>query len=164
MKGATHNLTIRTRTEVALYVLNHKRGHLPDLENTFKVTLTISADPGITGPQAFALDRGDQVHTLEAAKALLAAQAATPPAPEAPLDGDEVAGDEFEAGDEEAAENEAEAQASDDSGEAGSDADGRKRRRRRRGRRGRNGEPREHSAAPDGQEERGQEERGQDES
>ncbi len=38
MKGATHNLVVRTRTDVALYVLNHKRGHLRDLEDAFKVT------------------------------------------------------------------------------------------------------------------------------
>ena len=42
MKGATHNLVVRTRTDVALYVLNHKRGHLRDLENAFKVTLAVS--------------------------------------------------------------------------------------------------------------------------
>ena len=41
MKGATHNLVVRTRTDVALYVLNHKRGHLRDLENSFKVTLAV---------------------------------------------------------------------------------------------------------------------------
>src|SRR5205085_706126 len=74
MKGATHNLVIRTRTEVALYVLNHKRGHLRDLESAFKVQLTIVADANVGGQQAFLIDRGDQVHTLEAAKALLAAQ------------------------------------------------------------------------------------------
>nr|MBA2398137.1 Rne/Rng family ribonuclease [Bradyrhizobium sp.] len=45
MKGATHNLVVRTRTDVALYVLNHKRGHLRDLENSFKVTLAVVADP-----------------------------------------------------------------------------------------------------------------------
>ena len=32
LKGATHNLIVRTRTEVALYVLNHKRAHLRELE------------------------------------------------------------------------------------------------------------------------------------
>jgi ribonuclease E len=149
MKGATHNLTIRTRTEVALYVLNHKRGHLRDLENTFKVTLTISADPGIAGPHAFALDRGEQVHTLEAAKALLAAQAATPLAPEEPLDSDDVAEDEFEGGEQET--DEAAAQASDEGGEARGDGEGR-RRRKRRGRRGRGSEQRERSATPEGQE------------
>ena len=41
MKGATHNLVVRTRTDVALYVLNHKRGHLRDLENSFKVSLAV---------------------------------------------------------------------------------------------------------------------------
>ena len=44
MKGATHNLVVRTRTDVALYVLNHKRGHLRDLENGFKVALAVIAD------------------------------------------------------------------------------------------------------------------------
>ncbi|WP_038936187.1 Rne/Rng family ribonuclease, partial [Bradyrhizobium japonicum] len=73
MKGATHNLVVRTRTDVALYVLNHKRGHLRDLENGFKVTLAVIADPSVSGPQAYLIDRGEQVHTLEAAKALLAA-------------------------------------------------------------------------------------------
>ena len=79
MKGATHNLVVRTRTDVALYVLNHKRGHLRDLESSFKVTLSVIADPTVSGQQSFIIDRGEQVHTLEAAKALLAAQAAASP-------------------------------------------------------------------------------------
>src|SRR6478735_8695473 len=79
MKGATHNLVVRTRTDVALYVLNHKRGHLRDLENAFKVSLAVVADPTVAGQQSFIIDRGEQVHTLEAAKALLAAQAAASP-------------------------------------------------------------------------------------
>jgi len=82
MKGATHNLTVRTRTDVALYVLNHKRGHLRDLENSFKVSLAVVADPTVSGQQSFIIDRGEQVHTLEAAKALLAAQAASGPVQE----------------------------------------------------------------------------------
>ncbi|MEH2485030.1 ribonuclease E [Bradyrhizobium sp. AZCC 2230] len=81
MKGATHNLVVRTRTDVALYVLNHKRGHLRDLENGFKVSLSVIADPSVSGPQAYVIDRGEQVHTLEAAKALLVAQAAASPPP-----------------------------------------------------------------------------------
>src|SRR4029434_8484922 len=55
MKGATHNLIVRTRTEVALYVLNHKRGHLRDLEDSFKVAISISAD---ANQQAFVIDHG----------------------------------------------------------------------------------------------------------
>lgn len=53
MKGATHNMVVRTRTDVALYVLNHKRGHLRDLESSFKVTLAVIADASITGQQSF---------------------------------------------------------------------------------------------------------------
>ena len=90
MKGATHNLVVRTRTDVALYVLNHKRGHLRDLENSFKVSLAVSADASVSGLQSFIIDRGEQVHTLEAAKALLAAQAAaSPPQVEEALDDEE---------------------------------------------------------------------------
>ena len=90
MKGATHNLMVRTRTDVALYVLNHKRGHLRDLENSFKVTLAVIADATVSGQQSFIIDRGEQVHTLEAAKALLAAQvAAFPPQVEEAYDDEE---------------------------------------------------------------------------
>ena len=90
MKGATHNLVVRTRTDVALYVLNHKRGHLRDLENSFKVTLAVIADATVSGQQSFIIDRGEQVHTLEAAKALLAAQvAAFPPQVEEAYDDEE---------------------------------------------------------------------------
>ena len=90
MKGATHNLMVRTRTDVALYVLNHKRGHLRDLENAFKVTLSVVADATVSGQQSFIIDRGEQVHTLEAAKALLAAQAAaSPPQTEEAYDDEE---------------------------------------------------------------------------
>src|SRR6201989_393010 len=86
MKGATHNLVVRTRSDVALYVLNHKRGHLRDLENAFKVSLSIVSDANVSGQQSYIIDRGEQVHTLEAAKALIAAQAAAHP-----MHGDEAA-------------------------------------------------------------------------
>ena len=44
IKGATHNLIVRTRPDVALYVLNQKRAHLRALEERFVITITISAD------------------------------------------------------------------------------------------------------------------------
>jgi ribonuclease E len=148
MKGATHNLVVRTRTDVALYVLNHKRGHLRDLENSFKVTLAIVADATVSAQQSFVIDRGEQVHTLEAAKALLAAQvAAFPVHVEEALDEDEPFDVEAEV------ETEETLGLVDDpsAGEAGdgseTDADGRKRKRRRR-RRGR-GEAREGGPARD---------------
>ena len=70
IKGATHNLIVRTRPDVALYVLNQKRAHLRSLEERFVITITISADESVRAPQAFIIDRGEQVHTAEAAKAI----------------------------------------------------------------------------------------------
>ncbi len=72
LKVATHNLIVRTRSEVALYILNQKRGHLRALEDRFQLSITITADPTILGPQSYVIDRSDQVHTVEAAKAIAA--------------------------------------------------------------------------------------------
>jgi ribonuclease E len=148
MKGATHNLVVRTRTDVALYVLNHKRGHLRDLESSFKVTLAVIADPTVSGQQSFIIERGEQVHTLEAAKALLAAQvAAFPPQTEEAFDEEEPFDIEVES---EVETEETEGLTDDQatSEESAGDADGHKRKRRRR-RRGRVGEPREGGPARD---------------
>ena len=60
-RSNTHNLIVRTRTENALYVLNHKRAHLHELEARFGVTITISADPTLTGLTPFAIDKGEAV-------------------------------------------------------------------------------------------------------
>src|SRR6201986_3971494 len=149
LKGATHNLIVRTRSEVALYVLNHKRGHLRDLENSFKVRLLVIADPTVSGQQLFVIDRGEQVHTLEASKALLAAQVAAFPTQVEEVDDEddgydlesesEIETDESEGlGDEVAA---GDGAAGEGTGGA-AEADGPRRKRRRR-RRGRSGEPRE---------------------
>jgi ribonuclease E len=130
MKGATHNLIARTRPEVALYVLNQKRAHLRGLEERFRITITITADESVTAPQAFVIDRGEQVHTVEAAKAL-AEQAGPATAPLEEEDDLEEAGEDTEPGEvatEEVAAPEGEL------GEQG--VNGRGRRRRRRGRRG----------------------------
>jgi ribonuclease E len=155
MKGATHNLVVRTRTDVALYVLNHKRGHLRDLENSFKVTLAVIADPTVSGQQSFVIDRGEQVHTLEAAKALLAAQvAAFPPQVEEAYDEEEP----FDVAVESEVETDETEGLADDSatseesgGEAEADGHKRKRRRRRRGRPGEaheGGAPRDENELP----------------
>src|SRR5262249_36897201 len=70
MKGATHNLIVRTRGDVALYVLNNKRAHLRMLEDRFRIMIAINTDPSITGQPAFIIDRGEQVMTVEQAKAI----------------------------------------------------------------------------------------------
>jgi len=60
VKGATHN-SGATRTDVALYGLNHKRrGHLRDLENS-QVTLAVIADKSVSGQQSFIIDSGERV-------------------------------------------------------------------------------------------------------
>ncbi|MFL6810509.1 MAG: Rne/Rng family ribonuclease [Bradyrhizobium canariense] len=147
MKGATHNLVVRTRTDVALYVLNHKRGHLRDLENGFKVTLSVIADPSVNGPQAYVIDRGEQVHTLEAAKALLAAQAAASPPPlvEEAYDDEEFDPESESEVETEETEGLIEEQTA---GDAATEQDSQRRKRRRR-RRGRGG-PRDEETREDG--------------
>jgi len=134
IKGATHNLIARTRPDVALYVLNQKRAHLRALEERFAITITISADATIAAPQAFAIDRGEQVHTLEAARAL-AEQIETIAAPlEEDDDLEDAAALESEEADTEV---EAEGSAAEVSAEHAEGGGRRRRRRRRRG--GRNG-------------------------
>ncbi len=158
LRGATHNQVVRTKSDIALYLLNHKRGHLRDLEQRFQITITVNADAGMAGQQPFLIERGEQVHTAEQARAI--AQQAPAPAVEEP--GEEEP--PVEATDEAAAELEAEVEVEADDGEieevesfedAHAPADearqegGRgRRRRRRRGRRG--GEARAVEAAVPG--------------
>ena len=56
------------------------------LEERFRVTLTVSADATVTGQTSYVIDRGEQVHTAEAARALAqaAAQIAVPAIEEEP--------------------------------------------------------------------------------
>ena len=146
IKGATHNLIVRTRAEVALYVLNHKRAHLRALEERFRISITVSADPTVTGQQSYVIDRGEQVHTPEAARNLAAQQPQLAPVEE--MEEETVEVDEHF----EESEIPVEAEQRVDGGERegsereGGEREGSRRRRRRRGRggRGRGGEPREH--------------------
>ncbi len=153
MRSATHNLVARTRPDVALYVLNQKRAHLRGLEERFAITLTISADETVRAPQAFIVERGEQVHTLEAARAL--AEQAQPVA--VPLEEEDDL-EEPAIADGEVAEEHATAE---DNGEQREDGT-RRRRRRRRGRGGRDeghaggeapahGEMAPHEAADEGE-------------
>ncbi|MEY3526970.1 MAG: hypothetical protein RI997_1079, partial [Pseudomonadota bacterium] len=61
LKSNTHHVTIRARTDVALYILNQKRMHLRSLEETFLVNITVIADDALTGTHAFAVERGELV-------------------------------------------------------------------------------------------------------
>jgi ribonuclease E len=144
LKGATHNMIARTRSDIALYVLNHKRAHLRDLEARFQITIVVSADAAINGQQPFVIERGEQIHSIEAARAIAAqSDKATPQVEEDETDADdleEMSSHEAEAESEAESESETEARSSSERGdesERGESEDGapRRRRRRRRGRR-----------------------------
>jgi ribonuclease E len=155
LRGGTHNLLVRTRSDIAIYVLNHKRAHLRDLEERFRITITINADPALGGQTPFMIERGELVHSVEQAKAIAAAQPAPAPLIEAEYEEEPLAeGEEAEetegeteeeaAEGEEFAEGAAETEEREETrGEAGGEMGGgagdgghRRRRRRRRGRRG----------------------------
>jgi ribonuclease E len=59
VKSAAHDVTLRTRAVVALYILNQKRAHLQDLESRFGVHITVAADDTLTGATYHALERGE---------------------------------------------------------------------------------------------------------
>jgi ribonuclease E len=140
LKGATHNLSVRTRTDIALYLLNNKRAHVRALEERFRIAITVNADATVGGQLSFVIEKGEQVHSGEQARALLHQQPAAAPAPTESEDTEE---DRHE---EETVEAEATATWPDEaqSEEAEAQESGR-RRRRRRGRRG--SDPREGGAA-----------------
>jgi ribonuclease E len=59
IKNSSYDLIVKTRTAVALYILNQKRAHLRDLEKRFGASLTIAADDGVTGTNYYTLERGE---------------------------------------------------------------------------------------------------------
>jgi ribonuclease E len=130
LKSASHNLLMRTHTEVALYILNQKRAHLHELERRFGVTLTIAADESLPATSAFHLDRGDPAQRAEGTATGVRATAISP----AMEFEDEIDGEAEESEAAETVEAVAGEPAAEESRE---DGEGRKRRRRRRRRGGR---------------------------
>ncbi|NDA48028.1 MAG: Rne/Rng family ribonuclease, partial [Alphaproteobacteria bacterium] len=59
IKNASFNLTVRTPSEVALYILNQKRSHLREIERRFGVTIEVLADDTLSGTVFHALERGE---------------------------------------------------------------------------------------------------------
>ena len=127
LKGATHNLTIRTRTEVALYILNQKRAHLSDLEQRFGVTIAVLADEALATGTHFTIERGEAAGRREPVRTSVQPDSVQPLADEEPAvaeTAEETAPEETE----EPVEAEAEREDEDEDARRG-------RRRRRRGRR-----------------------------
>jgi ribonuclease E len=57
LRHSQNNIIVRTTVATALYVLNHKRQNLADLEARFGLTISIEADDSV-GAQHFAIDKG----------------------------------------------------------------------------------------------------------
>jgi ribonuclease E len=129
LRHSQNNIIVRTPVSTALYVLNHKRKNLADLEARFGLTIDIEADDNI-GSQHLVIDRGTP------ALGPVAAAPVVVPYPE-PVEEDEIDEPEIPAEDEEET---AEAVSARDDR---SDENGRKRRRRRRRRGGRDREAHE---------------------
>jgi ribonuclease E len=132
MKSAGHDLSVRTRPEIAPYVLNLKRAHLREIETRFGVNIVISADAAMGGQQYYLIERGAPSRGV-ISPPIAAAQAAAELAD---------AGVEPEVEQLSSEEEGAEQQPSG----APVQGEGRRRRRRRRGRHG--GRDREHEHLP----------------
>ncbi|CCM75097.1 Rne/Rng family ribonuclease [Rhizobium mesoamericanum] len=129
LKNTTHNITVRTTPDIALYLLNHKRQTIVDYETRFGVAIIIDAD-GSVGSQHFAIDRGEPVENPVKIESLFNFAA---------IPDDEDDDIVIEVDEEEDAELETKPAAAErPTQRAEGDGEGRKRKRRRR-RRGRNG-------------------------
>lgn len=129
LKNTTHDITVRTTPDIALFLLNHKRGTVVDYENRFGVSIFIESDVSI-GSSHFAVDRGEAVENPVKIESLM--QFAAIPVEE---DDDIV----IEMDEDEEEEELAVKAVSKPERAEGDDQNGRKRKRRRR-RRNRNGE------------------------
>ncbi len=58
MRHPGHNVTVRTRPDVALYILNQKRANLSELERRIGISLTISEVPPENGA-GFQIEKGE---------------------------------------------------------------------------------------------------------
>ncbi len=119
------SINVRVPTDVALYILNSKRGTLNILEARYGLSITIIADDHV-GSSHFAIERGEPrlVDRVETVGAHVRVDTLTP------ADAEDAAADEaIEDEDEEVAEQEETTARSEEGGER----NGRRRRRRRRG-------------------------------
>ncbi|MGO9742162.1 MAG: Rne/Rng family ribonuclease [Roseiarcus sp.] len=150
IKSSTHDVIVRTRSAVALYILNQKRAHLHDLEQRFGIAVFVEADDTLSGATYHAFERGEPASGRRASEAELEHRPAGYGAPpddedftieEIPEAEEEAEAPEAVAADEEIEPAEIDAEAEAEGEEARGDGeDGERGRRRRRRRRRRGGE------------------------
>ncbi|MBB2973879.1 ribonuclease E/G [Mesorhizobium sp. RMAD-H1] len=134
LRHSTHNIIVRTPVATALYVLNHKRKNLADLETRFGLTIDIEADESV-GSQHLAIEKGTP------------ALGPVTPAPVSTPSLDFTIEEEPDEPEIPSEEEEVEAEDTVSAREQRSDEGGRKRRRRRRRRGGRDRDGQEAAAA-----------------
>ena len=96
LRSATNDLIVRTKSEVALYLLNQKRAHLRELEQRFGVNILIQADATLVGQQYFAVDRGPAARPPVAAVAQRVSPDTIAPNVDAEEEDEEVEAEESE--------------------------------------------------------------------
>ncbi|ABC90444.1 ribonuclease E protein [Rhizobium etli CFN 42] len=131
LKNTTHNITVRTTPDIALYLLNHKRQTIVDYEARFGVAIIIDAD-GSVGAQHFAIDRGEPVENPVKIESLFNFAAI-------PEDEDDDIVIEADEDEDEELEEKAAATERPAAARSEGEGEGNRKRKRRRRRRGRNG-------------------------
>src|SRR5690606_22320335 len=58
LKDSSHDVIVHTRASTALYMLNHKRHNLSDLESRFGLSILIEADDSL-GLQHYSIEKGE---------------------------------------------------------------------------------------------------------
>ncbi|WP_075289117.1 Rne/Rng family ribonuclease [Pararhizobium arenae] len=149
LKNTTHDITVRTTPDIALYLLNHKRSTIIDYEARFGVSIVVEADAHV-GAQHFGIDRGEPVENPVKIEQLLHFE------PEIEEDDDIVIEEEIDEDEEVVVEAKAE-RADRPERTEGDDGRKRKRRRRRRGGRG-NGEQQAGASEETGADDAGEDE------
>ncbi|HEV7320252.1 MAG TPA: ribonuclease E/G [Ensifer sp.] len=137
LKNTTHDITVRTIPDIALYLLNQKRGTIMDYEARFGVSIIIEADAHV-GAQHFAIDRGEPVENPVKIEQLLHFE------PEPEEEDDVVIEEDLD--EEEAEEIANEQRPEQPKAAAQADDQGNRKRKRRRRRRGKGGQQAEGGA------------------
>jgi ribonuclease E len=132
LRSAQYDLTVRCRAAVALYILNHKRAHLRDLEARFGVAIIVEADDSLAGGVNHTLERGEPARGVRAIETEGAGRPGYGAIPDEDFPLDETPEPEEEEEAEEVAEAGEEDEERAEGAESAEDASRRRRRRRRR--------------------------------
>jgi len=162
LRSASHDLVVKARTPVALYILNHKRSHLRELEDRFAVAILVEADDSLAGANMHVVERGEPAAGAREAGRVLRRETEEPQASsEVELEESEDESAETAEAAEEVGEGEAEAPVEANGGDL-EPGRRRRRRRRRRGSERENGglaaqQPQPEDEGPEGGHEAGEE-------